>query len=179
MRNAVSVAALAFLLAACGANDDTLPEGTISNPAIEAGATQSQGAVPSPSSGDDEDSLLVELDGELVDPDEAIPQEDEVFVDDSGETRIRIAGALGHCEEILDTSPSLDIGRCSYDPDEDPAIVDTLNSEACANGATVVILTTEDGAGAHVGVVGESWIELGPDELTIQNVEAICDSQGS
>lgn len=164
-----AIAAVALVAASCAAGDDVISsEGPIPNPAIEAGQTQAQGAPGPDGPTFEQEDLSIEIDGESV------VIENIGDFEQLDEIALQEFGSIADCQAILSAAPSQSIDRCSYNPTATEVIVDQLAVGQCENGLTYLTLNRPDGSGAFVGLVGESWIELTEDVLSLQTVELIC-----
>lgn len=169
MRKVLLLSIVLFLVA-CGASDENLlpDDGPIANPAVDAGATQAQGA-SSGSGGLPDDGLRIEIDDEIVE----VTSEEQL--QDLVASAPVAVGEVPHCAEIVNVVPADTIERCSYTPDSIPLITDTLVADQCPNGQTFYILNRPSGEGAFVGVDGLYWFELTAEEYSLGSVAAICD----
>lgn len=160
-----------ILLGSCGlSNDNVLPDdGPITNPAIEAGVTQAQGATSGDIASLAEEGLRLEVDDEVIDVTSAEQLED--LVASSPVQTLDVP----HCSEIVNVVPAGDIERCSYTPESVPLITDTLVADLCPNGQTFYTLNRPSGEGAFVGLDGLYWFELDAQEYSLGSVAAICD----
>ncbi len=158
--------------AACGAigNDNVLPDdGPIPNPAIDAGATQLQGAVSADGEGGlsaDGQRLNINIDGETV----IVESAEEL------EEIISISGLVADCRNVLAAPPTNQISTCSHDLTATAPVVDTVSTEQCSNGRLLYLLNRPEGVGAFVGVEDGSWVEFEADPLSIVAIERLCEA---
>ncbi len=163
-----------LILSGCGAltSQNTLPtDGPIPNPAIEAGATQAQGALSSSGEGSGnlaDQPLVIEIDDEVIE----ITDLDQL--DEAVNMTVEDAAAVEDCQAVLDSPPSDTISRCSYDPDGRPIIFDSVGVSACVDGRELFTLNRPSGEGAFVGISGSNWVELDGAQYSLATVDLLC-----